>query len=62
MAELMDAEPSKFRVSDEMERSVSAFSRKSGVSEMQTRALIQRWGNDHSILTAQAHLLAKELD
>lgn len=59
MAEPMNAEPSKLRVSDELEGSVSAFSRQCGVSEVQTRALIQRWGNDHSILTAQAHLLAK---
>ena len=57
MAASEEEEPSTRRVSEEIEGSISAFSRKNGVTEAQTRQLIARWGNDHSILTAQASQL-----
>ena len=51
------SEPSTTRVSDEIKGSVGAFAGKNGVSESEVRELIVRWGNDHSVLTAEASRL-----
>ena len=58
MAESCSEEPSTTRVSQEIEGSVAAFSKKTGLSEQQTLSLIEKWGNDHSVLTEQARRLS----
>ena len=51
------SEPSTIRVSDEIEGSVKAFAETNGLPESEVRELIARWGNDHSVLTAEASRL-----
>ena len=54
----MTSENRSVRVSDEEEGSVAKFSEENGITEDQTRDLILKWGNDRSILVAEASKLA----
>lgn len=55
----MSKEPHQSRISDEEPGSIAHFSDAQKITEAQTRELISTWGNDHSVLVAEAEKLSR---